>query len=637
MTHVGPEAAEPLTADERASLNGKGPHSDDKDYGECLMPHPRDAGKPPRSMWGHRGRDYDVGYTYRDAEGRILGYILRFEARDGKPKSFLPLTYWRDADGKGEWRRTPWPKGQRPLFGLDELAKKPDAIVLLPEGEKAKQAVKLGPLAEAFKWGEKNVVAVTWSGGGTAMKHSDFSPLRGRHVIVLPDDHQPGEETADEVIKILHDVGMRSVRRWKAPPEAKQVKAEGWDIADGIPPGWEPEAIVASILGAPEVVADQPASLNERDAGDDPGKIPPRGWLLGNQFCRRFVSSLVAAGGVGKTSLRMLQYLSLASGRPLTGQHVFRRSRVLLLSFEDDNQELDRRIAAALKHHNVDRSEIKGRLYIAAPKGVKLAEMKGGTRHIGELEKLLREAIQRRKPDIIGLDPFIKVHALEENDNGAMDFVCDLLTKLAIEFDIAIDVPHHTKKGQLTPGDADNGRGGGSIRDAARLVYTLAAMAEEEAKTFGIPEGERRSYVRLDSAKVNIARHAGKATWFRLVNVRLENGTEMYPNGDEVQTIEPWTPPDTWAGTSSADLNAALTDIEAGLLNGQRYSHANAARERAAWTVVQRHLPSKTEGQCREMVRTWIKNGVLYLEDYPDPITRNARKGLRLDTSKRPS
>jgi hypothetical protein len=27
------------------------------------------------------------------------------------------------------------------------------------------------------------------------------------------------------------------------------------------------------------------------------------------------------------------------------------------------------------------------------------------------------------------LDPFIKLHALEENDNGAMDFVCDLLVQ----------------------------------------------------------------------------------------------------------------------------------------------------------------------------------------------------------------
>jgi hypothetical protein len=152
-----------------------------------------------------------------------------------------------------------------------------------------------------------------------------------------------------------------------------------------------------------------PPSLDERDAGDDPGLIPPRGWLLGNQFCRRFLSSIVAAGGTGKTALRLLPYISAATGRELTGQHVFRRFRVLLLSFEDDMDELQRRVAAALIHHRVDRSELKGWLFYAAPKGLKLAETRTGGRQAGDLEKLLREAIVRRKPDIIGLDPFVKL------------------------------------------------------------------------------------------------------------------------------------------------------------------------------------------------------------------------------------
>jgi AAA domain len=120
-------------------------------------------------------------------------------------------------------------------------------------------------------------------------------------------------------------------------------------------------------------------SLNEIDAGEDPGPIPPRGWLLANQFCRRFLSSLIATGGTGKTALRLLQYLALATGRALTGEHVFRRSRVLLLSFEDDIDELNRRLAAALIHHRIDRAELKDRLFIAAPKGIKLAEMHRGS------------------------------------------------------------------------------------------------------------------------------------------------------------------------------------------------------------------------------------------------------------------
>jgi hypothetical protein len=218
-----------------------------------------------------------------------------------------------------------------------------------------------------------------------------------------------------------------------------------------------------------------------------------------------------------------------------------------------------------------------------------------------------------------------------------MDFVCDLLAKLAITYDIAVDAPHHAKKGALSPGDADTGRGGSAIRDAGRLVYTLTPMGDDEANTYGIKPDERRAYVRLDNAKVNLVPGTAPAAWFKLVGVTLGNGTDLYPHGDEIQTVLPWKPPELWADLSTTALNAALTEIDTGLPSGQRYSDVPAAKSRAAWRVLQRHCPSKTEAQCREMLKTWVDNGVLYREPYDDPIDRKSRIGLRLDTSKRPS
>ena len=231
----------------------------------------------------------------------------------------------------------------------------------------------------------------------------------------------------------------------------------------------------------------------------------------------------------------------------------------------------------------------------------------------------------------------MKLHALEENDNSAMDFVADLLVSLSIEYNIAVDAPHHTKKGQLTPGDADSGRGASAIRDAGRLMHTLSTMDETEAKAFGIDPEQRHAYVRLDKGKVNLVPPARVAIWFKLVGVRLDNGTPDYPNGDEVQTVEPWKPPKIWEGLSSVSLNAALTDIDGGLPNGQRYSSDAGATGRAAWRAVQQHCPDRTEAQCREIVRAWCKSGLLYNETYDDPIDRRERKGLRVNHAKRPS
>jgi hypothetical protein len=167
-------------------------------------------------------------------------------------------------------------------------------------------------------------------------------------------------------------------------------------------------------------------------------------------------------------------------------------------------------------------------------------------------------------------------------------------------------------------------------------------MAEEEAKAFGIEPDDRCDYVRLDRGKVNIVRKAGAADWYRLVDVPLKNVTEMYPSGDHVQTVEVWKPPETWSGLSNAALNSALDEIERGVVDengnptGQRFSAAAAAKDRAASRIVQKHCPQKTDPQCREIIRTWVTNGVLTEREYTDPVRRDKCIGLYVNTANRP-
>jgi hypothetical protein len=168
-------------------------------------------------------------------------------------------------------------------------------------------------------------------------------------------------------------------------------------------------------------------------------------------------------------------------------------------------------------------------------------------------------------------------------------------------------------------------------------------MSEDDAGTFSISNEDRHAYVRLDPAKVNIAARSAAAEWFRLVGVPIGNATPEYPNGDTIQVAEPWAPPSAWDGTTSATLNAILSEIDRGITDedgkptGQRYSNAPKATERAVWPVVQRHYPDKTEGACREIIRAWMTNGVLTPKKYDDPVERKERNGLVLNAAKRPS
>jgi hypothetical protein len=365
-------------------------------------------------------------------------------------------------------------------------------------------------------------------------------------------------------------------------------------------------------------------AIEVHDAGDiDVSKIPPRGWLLGVSFCRKFISGMVAEGGGGKTAVRYTQYLAVAAGKSLTGEHVHVRSRVLIVCLEDDLDEVRRRIGAAMLHHGIASAQIKGWLHYCTPRGLKLLQQVSahGDSAVatGALHGELRRIIKELRTDLVSIDPFVKAHGVPENDNNLIDQVCTKLGELGDEFDVAIDLVSHARKGTTNPGDADRDRGASSKRDAGRLMRTLTAMTIDEAELYGVAEKDRRDFVRVDDAKVNITRRSAAAMWFCLVGVPLGNGNDLYPSGDEVQTVARWYPPDTFAKLDTATVDRILNKIEAGPYASGRFSPSPNATDRAAWPVVREFCPEASEKEAKHVITTWLKNGVLVKRDHKDP------------------
>jgi hypothetical protein len=83
-------------------------------------------------------------------------------------------------------------------------------------------------------------------------------------------------------------------------------------------------------------------------------------------------------------------------------------------------------------------------------------------------------------------------------------------------------------------------------------------------------------------------------------------------------------------------LNRILTEIDGGILDGTFYTAAPNASTRAAWQVIRKCAPQKTEPEAREIIRTWIKNGLLIEFEYHNPASRKPATGLRVDNTKRP-
>jgi RecA-family ATPase len=121
---------------------------------------------------------------------------------------------------------------------------------------------------------------------------------------------------------------------------------------------------------------------------------------------------------------------------------VFVRANVLIVCLEDGRTELRRRVRAAMKHHRIARDEVKGRLFLTTPTGMKMAQRgaKGSVVVRGDLDRAIRTFIDEKKIDLVIIDPIKKAHSVEENDNNDMDAVVTILAQLAIEKAIAVDI-----------------------------------------------------------------------------------------------------------------------------------------------------------------------------------------------------
>jgi RecA-family ATPase len=319
--------------------------------------------------------------------------------------------------------------------------------------------------------------------------------LTGFNVIILADHDTAGNEYAEDTAKALAGVAA-SIRivpyqhLWEhLDPSTRGTEPRaGEDIANWLDPS-DRGGDAAKLLEICQKISAEGDKLDVWDAGETLDGITeePRQWLMFGEFCRGFLSGLVAPGDTCKTTLRLTQAIELATGRELLGFRLYGRRKVLIICFEDDTKELRRRLRAiCIHHHKIAPAELKGWLFCSNLKGdgPKIAELdaKGRKRMVGQLDRLLRDNIKEHTIDLIILDPFFKLHALNENDNPDMDFVCSALIKIAQECNVGTDCPSHTHKGAIAVGDADARRGGSAQRDAMRLDKTLTAMTEGEAK-----------------------------------------------------------------------------------------------------------------------------------------------------------
>ncbi len=191
-------------------------------------------------------------YDYRDEQGELLMQAVRKE-----PKKFVQ----RRPDGE-DWI---WNvEGVRVVpYRLPELLAAPGAVVYVVEGEKdADRLASIGLVATTNAAG-----AGKWTAA-----HSEF--LRGRNVVILPDNDDAGKKHAKKVAKSLLGIAVARIVGLPGLPEKG-------DVSDWLDAGGTAEALAS-------LHSDDAATSPAGDEDDDEGRKPSQTDVLVKFVKERF-------------------------------------------------------------------------------------------------------------------------------------------------------------------------------------------------------------------------------------------------------------------------------------------------------------------------------------------------------------
>ena len=358
--------------------------------------------------------------------------------------------------------------------------------------------------------------------------------------------------SADTALDIMLDWNAKCEPPWQLE-ELSRVIDNAYTYATAAPttPGAEfssydmPEIYKSPDLSAPIYTSpDWPTPEIEEPYDID--ALPKRKWLVPGLLAKTYVTALIAPSGAGKTQFMLQMLLALSSGKPgLISNQPLNPCSVWMWNQEDDKTELRRRMGAAIRYFGIDWPELSQKLYINS--GVNKALLlvaRDATGHLRETKRvsaIIRHMIDNGIQALI-IDPLIEFHEADENNNVEMRIVAATLRRIAVEAKAAVMVGHHTKKPDGArsdgfAGNADSGRGASSIQGVTRIMATLYAMTEADAKKLKIKPEDRWKYVRLDGAKSNISSSSSgtRPEWFE------RKGQEIGKEGDteEVGILAP--------------------------------------------------------------------------------------------------
>lgn len=223
-------------------------------------------------------------YPYHSETGEVIGAAVRWDI-DNK-KTIRPIA----RNGLG-WKVGAMPD-PRPLYRLPEVLRERDTIYIV-EGEKCADALAAIGLT-----------ATTSAGGSKSPSKTDWKPVHGREVVIIPDHDEPGKAYAEEVAALCTGVGAASVHiadlasAWPDIPD-------GGDIADLLGPDG-PWASVENVTSAVRELTKTPAGPKPKFwivPIDEIGEAVEPEWIWRPFIAYEYITLFTGVWKGGKTTL----------------------------------------------------------------------------------------------------------------------------------------------------------------------------------------------------------------------------------------------------------------------------------------------------------------------------------------------
>lgn len=229
-------------------------------------------------------------------------------------------------------------------------------------------------------------------------------------------------------------------------------------------------------------------------------------WLVESLWARAGVGILGGAPKCCKSWLALELAVAVTSDTAcLSAFAIGDPGSALIYMAEDAAAVIKARLLGICQYRGLDLSALP--LHVITAPALRLDRIQDQAR--------LRDAVARYAPRLLVLDPFVRLHRIDENDAGQVSALLGYLRELQREHDVAILVVHHARKNGSAAQPGQSLRGSGDFfawadsllylrRLRGQLLLTIEHRGAPAPPPFGLAlVGDDDAHLELTSAPVD--------------------------------------------------------------------------------------------------------------------------------------